>query len=249
MVMVIADLHVEIALCRTARSSGRRSEACENRRCGEPAAGEQVDASVDVAGAQVAPSEAVNGSAVQLEEQRARGRRSARPGHARGRAVRRMPPACRGRRSGRVEVSDEDARLPSPWSRPRDVGRVAEERDIGLAGVLREAVETGWPPLNSSKWSPPTRRDDEDRVVPPPTLRTRRPTARSVGGVQRPRPPRAGPRRLVRRLVQERGPSAAGRDRHGAERVGARRVEDVGPQACLADGLPAEAAVGGRSRC
>ena len=179
-----------------------------------------------------------------------------------GRAARRdrRAQSSAGRRAIPPGVSSWNARRPPskcpttvcacrrPTSVPADVRRVAGERDVRARRVVDAVSETGWPPLTSSKWSPPTRRETKIAWLPLPVSSDQ---ATHGDGRRRPgsacRPRRAGPRRLAGGGVQ-----ACTRPRRrlslgaGAEAVRAGRVERVRlAGGAAADRDPVEAAVGG----
>jgi hypothetical protein len=136
--------------------------ACANRRCGVPAVVNVWNGALRSPGVQAVPS-LLNGSAVQLEESATRA--SISDSGPRG-GIERMPPG--------VSVTNVPSALKCPtkprFSAPCDA--IHETYGVFPKNVMSgvaasSSPEIGLPPLNSSKWSPLTRRETKIAWWPP----------------------------------------------------------------------------------
>ena len=168
----------------------------------------------------------VNGSGGAARRQRHAGvdqRRGAEP-------RRQVDPERRVRHEHSVdEVTDESDLATAPRLDPRHVRDVAEERDVRAGGIAVGGRHRA-PPLNSSKWSPPTSRATKIACLPEP-VSSAQATHGTVGlpGVSVPAATRGSSASCSGLAFSEHLSSALVDAAHGTESGRrARRVEHVG---------------------
>src|SRR6185312_553406 len=135
-----------------------------NSRWGWPAVVNVANGALTCATGQAWPS-LVNGSDVQLED---RATRASISGARLMCGASRIPNGVSRTNWPDCRKCPMNPRLPSPWGSIHDTYGTLPKNVMSGLSASRLAGETGAPPLNSSKWSPPTRRETKTECLPDP---------------------------------------------------------------------------------